>query len=476
MKKRLPVLFLLLLCWRSTTAQMAIQPVPVYVQPDSSSTLLVGEVAVVGNKKTKRYIIQREMLFHSGDSIKAGNLYTLITESEKLVYNTNLFTNVTIIPSLVVNNAINFTVIVKERWYIYPLPQFQLIDRNFNEWVNIYNADINRTVYGAKFSHYNFSGRKDQLRIFALSGYSRNLSFTYSSPYSNNKLTEGFSFGAGFTQNRILIYKTTANNRILQFNNGNFVRQAFNVQGTYLRRKGYYRSHLFSFNYLSLKINDSILSEKYNPDYFNSNRSTQQIPEFGYTTQYLRVDNINYPLIGQSSSIGITKRGFQWRGGINMTMIDGFYNRFLSLGKKWYCGISVMGKIKAPFNLAYYNRRALGFGDFNLRGLEYYVVDGAASAITKVTIRKKIYEFFIKPPILKKIIPEIPFRFYGKTYGDAGISYLPKSTASMLNNKILYSGGFGLDIVTLYDLVIKLEFSFNQLGEKGLFLQTKGGF
>jgi hypothetical protein len=38
---------------------------------------------------------------------------------------------------------------------------------------------------------------------------------------------------------------------------------------------------------------------------------------------------------------------------------------------------------------------------------------------------------------------------------------------------MLYSGGLGIDIITFYDVVIKLEWSFNQLGQNGLFLHRK---
>ena len=43
-------------------------------------------------------------------------------------------------------------------------------------------------------------------------------------------------------------------------------------------------------------------------------------------------------------------------------------------------------------------------------------------------------------------------------------------------NKLLYTGGFGLDIVSLYDLRLGLAFSVNQLGEKGLFLHIRSFF
>ena len=38
---------------------------------------------------------------------------------------------------------------------------------------------------------------------------------------------------------------------------------------------------------------------------------------------------------------------------------------------------------------------------------------------------------------------------------------------------MIYTGGFGIDIITFYDFQLKFEFSFNQLGQNGLFLHTQ---
>ena len=71
-----------------------------------------------------------------------------------------------------------------------------------------------------------------------------------------------------------------------------------------------------------------------------------------------------------------------------------------------------------------------------------------------------------------KIYAVIPFRFFAKAYTDIGYVYNRASSANSLNNRFLYSGGAGLDILSIYDATISLEYSFNQLGQKGLFLQA----
>jgi len=41
---------------------------------------------------------------------------------------------------------------------------------------------------------------------------------------------------------------------------------------------------------------------------------------------------------------------------------------------------------------------------------------------------------------------------------------------------LLRTWGLGLDIVSIYDFLFKIEYSFNQLGRNGLYLQTRREF
>jgi hypothetical protein len=70
----------------------------------------------------------------------------------------------------------------------------------------------------------------------------------------------------------------------------------------------------------------------------------------------------------------------------------------------------------------------------------------------------------------------IPFRIFVKTYGDMGYSYNKSFTQNSLVNRMLYTGGAGVDVVTYYDIVLRFEYSCNQLGQKGLFLHFKNDF
>lgn len=444
---------------------------------DSSSKLRITSINVKGNKKTKTYIILREIQLKPGDSVVAGELYKNLQQAQQQVYNTFLFTDVQVTSEFISASEIKMNVTVKEKWYIYPTPQFQLVDRNFNEWLKLYNGSLSRVIYGAKFAHYNLTGRRDQLRIYLLSGYARNLSFSYTTPSSNNKLTEGFGVSAGYTQNREIAYRTSYDNKLLQYKNQNsFVRNVLSISASYHVRKGFFKQHQYRVAYSYLNVTDSILAPVYNPSYFNSAKSSAGFPDFIYSFQSINTNNNHYPLTGKIYGLTLVKRGLGFSGGVNMFSVDGSFYKYFAHQHNWYSSIELDAKIKLPFKQAFINQRALGFQEFYLRGLEFYVIDGVAATLAKYTLKKKIISFKIPVPFHIKTLPVIPFTIFAKTYADAGYSYNKKELNSRLNNRLLYTGGFGIDVLTFYDFNFKIEYSFNQLGEKGLFLHGKGGF
>jgi hypothetical protein len=324
------------------------------------------------------------------------------------------------------------------------------------------------------FTHYNFSGRRDKFNVTLLNGYARNIGISYSNPYSNSKLNEGFNVYCSYTENKEVFFKTTKTNNLQRFKNGNFVRKNLSVGSGYSRRKGFYKRSGVSLSVSFLYINDSIIST-YNPNYFASANNNQTIVDIGYYTAYANTDKNAYPLKGLKYNFGISKRGLGLSGGINNTTFAASISKYIT-HPHFYSSSKIEGTIKLPFKQAYINQRGIGFGNLNMRGLELYAVDAVTASVLNYTFSKKIVAFKIPMPFNIKALPYIPFSIYAKTYADFGYSYLPNEYKANLNNKLLYTGGFGLDIVSLYDMVFKLEFSFNQLNEKGLFLQGNSNF
>ncbi|MEO6550580.1 MAG: POTRA domain-containing protein [Ferruginibacter sp.] len=461
--------------------QAAAQNVEVSMQPvnklplikvDSSARLRVCSIIIKGNKKTKDYMILREIQFKPGDSLIIGTLNETFQLARQQVYNTTLFHEVKLELEMINAFEMNVLVTVRERWYLFPVPQFQIVDRSFNEWLVKYKGDLSRVNYGLKFVHYNFSGRRDPLRIFLIDGYTRDLSFSYSQPYSNPSLTQGFGIGGGFAQNREIAYKTSSDNKILFYKTSNFIKKNIYFNLSLRLQKGILSRHVFNVAYSRLTIGDSVVNF-FNPNYFGSNTNRKGLLDLSYTYQYANVNNISYPLKGNTRHLTISKRGLGLTGGVNVFSVEGGYNKYWALPANWYSSVQLLGNIKLPFDQPYINQRAIGYGDANLRGLEFYVIDGAAFGIIKTTLKKKLFSFSIPMPFKSKLLPTLPFSIFAKTYVDAGYAFNKRKYDAYLNNRLLYTTGFGIDILTLYDLNLKIEYSFNQLGNRTFFFDSR---
>ena len=115
----------------------------------------------------------------------------------------------------------------------------------------------------------------------------------------------------------------------------------------------------------------------------------------------------------------------------------------------------------------------MGYGRDYVRGYEYYVIDGQKFALFKTDLK---FELIHKHELHAGFIPldkfaTIPYAFYLNLYGDA--AYARDNQFSKYNplaNSWLYGYGAGIDFVTYYDLVFRLDFSINRLGESSLFL------
>jgi hemolysin activation/secretion protein len=145
----------------------------------------------------------------------------------------------------------------------------------------------------------------------------------------------------------------------------------------------------------------------------------------------------------------------------------GYFHR---LGdSKWFTANIVRGRLTTPQNQPYKYRYALGSESEYVRGYEYYVIDGSQYGVLRNNLKYELLNVRVRNiPI--RYLPVLPLRIYPKVFIDAGYVDYKYTGNSFLNNRMLYSAGMGLDIITAYDLKFRLEYTWNHLGQKGLFL------
>jgi outer membrane protein assembly factor BamA len=436
-----------------------------------SPLLLIADIAITGNKRTKPYIIEREIPFKQGDYVAKKDLEALLIIARQQVINTSLFVDVYVYVSTQQGELVFINVDVKERWYLFPLPYFKLVDRNFNQWWVEEKRSFDRVNYGLKFIQNNVSGRNDRLNISLISGYNHQVDLQYEQPFVDRALKSGFNVRFLFSQQHELNYKTDLSKQLF-YKQDEFVMKIIKAEAAYLYRPAIKTKHVFRLSYTQEEVSDTIL--KLNPNYFSNHATRVAFPELSYTLEYFNADYLSYPLRGFMGDFSIAQRGFSQD--MHMTQLEFHSTYSHPFIANTNLQIQAAGIIKVPFTQPYFNQQLFGYGGVFFRGLEYYVFDGVAGVLARATERKKLWAVAIQPGTSAKKRAAIPFTFYAKLYSDVGYGYTPHPGNSLLNNRLITTWGAGLDIVSIYDAVFKFEYSFNQLGGQGLFFHVRADF
>jgi hypothetical protein len=350
------------------------------------------------------------------------------------------------------------------------LPHLKPVDRNLSEWAK-QGYKLDRVNYGFKFTHYNFTGRNDKLRLWLITGYSRQIEFQYDQPYADKSLKHGYKLGFSYLFNKEVNYNTVNNQQVFIDSLGEGIKKWYgSVEYTY--RPGLRAFHGLRLSVTNEQVDTGVAS--LNPKYYNNGRTSITYPELTYTFNYFKVDYIPFPLHGWLTEVSFQKRGIH--SNMNMWQLGAKFNTNHEIARKLYFGWQTQGTVRLPFDQPYINQRMFGYNDFYLRGYEKYVIDGVAGVLSRQTLRRELFKFNVPTYLKSKSHDRIPFRIYARTFGDVGYAYSKNAQQNHLNNRMLYTAGLGIDVVTFYDFIVRFDYSFNQLGENGLFLHIKGDF
>ena len=436
----------------------------------SLQTLVVRNIVITGNKTTKSYIIIRELIFHQGDTLNKNVLEAAFTRSKENLINIGLFHFVEMETVPDVASSVTVHIHVSERWYVWPIPFFELVDRNFNEWWR--KRDFSRTNYGIYLSHDNFRGRDESLKLQLRLGYSQRLGLFYSMPYINRKQNIGLALGVYYTRNHEIAY-TTINNKLVYIKDQEkYLRNEYYVFARISRRKGFHDYYNVFADYRQNNIADTVVL--LNKDYFVNNSTQQQQITLGWNYRHDKRDYQTYALKGNVFELEIVEQGF----GIlenepQILSITSAYRKYWELTPRWHFASSFRGRITGQRDAPYFNQRALGYGGELIRGYEYYVINGQNYFLFKSNLKftllpTKIINFrFLNTEKFNRI----PNTFFINAFFDAGyVRDRQFGKNNSLSNSWQYGYGGGLDYLTYYDIVFRLEYSINRMGERGFFL------
>lgn len=439
----------------------------------------IDEIVIEGNAKTKDYIIFRELTFAKDDTIKNTELPALLEQSRLNLLNTGLFNFVTLSSGLTDSLSQQTTIIIRvqERWYIWPKPVLEITDRNFNAWWS--GRDFSRVNYGMGVNWNNFTGRMDMLSLMLQSGKSFNLSFAYFNPFLVKRKKAGAGLVFSYTKNKE-VGAITMNDKLIYLSGDvNLIKELRG--GLNLEYKNtLFNTQLLEITFYNVAFHDSLISA--NPDFSYIGERELHFLQLYYKLKIDHRDIHYYPLKGWYADVEMSKYGFgfQFEKPVSVAWLKTTSRLFIPLSNRWYSGASVMAKISSAAIQPYYFMQGLGYGREFVRGYQYNVVDGKHFFVTKATIKYALIPE--KEASLKQLnIPKFTrfhYAAYLTVFADAGYVWNSGNEISLHNklpNSWLASVGAGIDFVTYYDKVVRLEYTLNKSNKGGFFIHFISG-
>ena len=308
------------------------------------------------------------------------------------------------------------------------------------------------------------------MRIWVITGYTRQLQFQYEQPYADPSLRHGFKVGLQYGTTRDINFATNGNEQ--QFTDTLGGQKRWYAFVDYLYRPGLRTFNSFRLAWNKESVEDKLI--KLNPNYYPDGAKEVSYLEFIYRLNYFKVDYIPFPLHGWMGELSFQKKGFTRQ--MNVWQLGGkFTQSWKVMDKAWYA-MQTIGTIRFPLEQPFVNQRLFGYQDMFLRGLENYVIDGVGGILLKQTLRRSLFTLNIHTGLKSQTHAIIPMKFYGKIFSDLGYAYHTDKTLNSLTNSPMYTAGFGIEMVSFYDFVLRLDYSFNQFGENGVFLHVKSDF
>lgn len=436
---------------------------------------LVEEIVLQGNKKTKDFIILREVGLRRGDTVEVSQSEEVCQKIRDRIFNLNLFIDVEV--SFESTNDMHRVLFIrlKERFFVFFAPIFEIGDRNFNEWFYDRSKDLSRLNYGIIFTKRNLRGRNETLEATFQGGFLQKYKLAYKIPYIDKSQNYGLQLYWSYTQFKNLAYQTQ-NNKLLFLRSIENLRERVTVNFKLRKRTGFYQWQNIELHFTHNWINDTILQLNNN---FHLNRSNKQ-KFFHINYEYLwdTRDFASYPLEGEKVLLRASKYGLFPSDDINLWIFQGDFRHYQQWNKHFYSAIALQGRIFLHKGQPYSNAQALGYGNDLVRAYQLYVIDGQHYALLKTDFKYKMIDFKKSFEFLPSQVSTIPVSILPKLFFDVGFVWdnVFYNESNFLANQVLLGIGVGIDVISFYNSVLQLDFGYNRQRQWGIFLNFESSF
>lgn len=457
----------------------------------------IDTIIFQGNEVTRSEVLRREILFQKNDTLT----FTAIRRSQSELFNLLLFNlvkitakrfhpNDSIAPvkgltkflKLGQNQANlrrkSYTLVlvtVYERWYIVPVPIFDLRGTSVTQWVK--NPTIANLNVGLSLQHQNFTGHGDLFSASFGVGFDPFVGVSYSTPYIFGSDKFGLGVAAEYRQLR-----NTAEG---------YNKFEVPIYDQFKRSVAISASHrLSTFNYYgiyaeyaSINVHQDV-REKYSFSTISKTGIDRFVTLSAYYN-YQRMDYILFPMEGTLFSLKLSQVGFPGsqnrinylRGAVDFRYYQPITN-FLSIAWRNFTVLSTNEPVPNHQRLFIgYNTQIRGYTStiFNGDNLQLNTLELRAPIIRLNTLKLD----FI--PIEQFSI--VQYGLFLSVFVDAGAAWYNKATEGSKNKKThfdlddyKYGYGAGLLIIGGYQWTSRLDFAFSDRGDFEIIFEKSVSF
>lgn len=395
---------------------------------------------------------------HQGDTIYHDS--TTRAWNRTLLYNTDLFNNVTITADTLKGI---WYVEVTERWYLWPYVYVRLEDITLANWVR--QPDWQRITYSVGFYRENMTGRQDKLRIIYGNGYKQGFMASYNRPFLLPKAKIDALFYFNYFQNDEVNYAAIDGEVQRLRLPAQPVRRMYEGSIRLSRRLSQTRWLYLTTGYRHSLVADTLLA--YNPTYLTQSSLPEAYPTLAVGYLHDSRQMRAFALSGQKLVLEAQVAGLGL-GTVNMGVLLASYRRFMPLGSsRW--NVALGGDVVHHLSdrLPFYEKFLIS-PDFGTRGYESYFVTGTTHATLKTELKYAVLPWRIRQVRwLPAPFRQFPLGLYPYLYADAG--YMAdrshNATDPTYANKMLATVGAGLYLPYIYDNLLRLEYGINVQGQ-----------
>lgn len=414
----------------------------------STKELIINDIIIKGNDKTRHKIITRELTFQIGDTIQ--EITDELLKSQKNLINTRLF-HTAYLDVIRQGNHINIIISVEERWYFWPIPIFEYADPNLATWVR--RKRIDYINYGLILEKKNIFGLNQKLRFKLRRGIREQYAIEYNVPmlFNNNKVGV-FSDFSYFRQKEI--HQSINNYEYVDLKSEKYIYHELRAFGGINLRPAFYSRHKLYGGYRQYNYDKSIT------DLFDNNiNNFQEYLSFGYTFNYFKGDYVMYPLQGSkmrlNNEFGIGAKSYAYS--------DFYFSIHNSIIQKVTFSYGLNGYLSYTKQFPYFVFAGQG-KTWYIRGFEDYVYQNDLILVNRIQLKytlldRKQFEFdWIPSEKFSK--PFLSIYINGFTELGYATNFIQD-----YDEELPISIGAGIDFLTYYDWVGRIEFVYNNKEE-----------